>query len=127
LNINNYSNLELIIEQALSNARLELEPFKNDSHNKSLLIEIDILQWILNQKRKIFNNLTMLKEIVQNEIYTLRMNFNEFTLNEDIHTLSKSIEILQTCLFLIKMELELDPIKERNNNNNNNYKKLKLN
>jgi len=129
LNINNYSNLELIIEQALSNARLELEPFKNDSHNKSLLIEIDILQWILNQKRKIFNNLTMLKEIVQNEIYTLRMNFNEFTLNEDIHTLSKSIEILQTYLFLIKMELELDPIKERNNNNNsnNNYKKLKLN
>jgi len=129
LNINNYSNLELIIEQALSNARLELEPFKNDSHNKSLLIEIDILQWILNQKRKIFNNLTMLKKIVQNEIYTLRMNFNEFTLNEDIHTLSKSIEILQTYLFLIKMELELDPIKERNNNNNsnNNYKKLKLN
>lgn len=129
MNINNYSNLELIIEQALSNARLELEPFKNDSHNKSLLIEIDILQWILNQKRKIFNNLTMLKEIVQNEIYTLRMNFNEFTLNEDIHTLSKSIEILQTYLFLIKMELELDPIKERNNNNNsnNNYKKLKLN
>lgn len=129
MNINNYSNLELIIEQALSNARLELEPFKNDSHNKSLLIEIDILQWILNQKRKIFNNLTMLKKIVQNEIYTLRMNFNEFTLNEDIHTLSKSIEILQTYLFLIKMELELDPIKERNNNNNsnNNYKKLKLN
>ena len=125
MNINNYSNLELIIEQALSNARLELEPFKNDSHNKSLLIEIDILQWILNQKRKIFNNLTMLKKIVQNEIYTLRMNFNEFTLNEDIHTLSKSIEILQTYLFLIKMELELDPIKERNNNNN--YKKLKLN
>jgi hypothetical protein len=109
--------LELIIEKALSNARLELKPLKNDFHNKSLLIEIDILQWILNQKRKIFNNLDMLKEIVQDEIYNLRINYNESTIKEDIKILSKAIEILQTCLFLIKTELELYPRRKWNNNN----------
>lgn len=55
---------------------MELEPFKIDNHNRSLLIEIDILQWILNQKRKIFDNLHMLKEIVQNEINILWDKFN---------------------------------------------------
>ena len=108
--------LELIIEKALSNAQLELEPLKNDFHNKSLLIEINILQWILNQQRKIFNNLNMLKEIVQDEIYHLRINYNESTSKEDINILSKAIEILQTCLFLIKTELELYPMRKRNNN-----------
>ena len=117
MNVYNYSILELIIEKALSNARLELKPLKNDFHNKSLLIEIDILQWILNQKRKIFNNLNMLKEIVQDEIYNLRINYNESTIKEDIKILSKAIEILQTCLFLIKTELELYPRRKRNNNN----------
>ena len=117
MNVYNYSILELIIEKALSNARLELEPLKNDFHNKSLLIEIDILQWILNQKRKIFNNLDMLKEIVQDEIYNLRINYNESTIKEDSKILSKAIEILQTCLFLIKTELELYPRRKWNNNN----------
>jgi hypothetical protein len=49
----------------------------------------------------------MLKEIVQNEIYNLRINYNESTIKEDIYILSKAIEILQTCLFLIITELEL--------------------
>ena len=41
-----------MIGKALTNVQMEIEPFKNDNHNRSLLIEIDILQWILNQKRK---------------------------------------------------------------------------
>ena len=113
----NYSNLELMIGKALSNAQIKLEPFKNDNHNRSLLIEIDILQWILNQKRKIFDNLHILKEIFQNEIENLRINFNESIIKEDIYILSKSIEILQTCLFLIITELEMYPMENRNNNN----------
>jgi hypothetical protein len=111
--------LELIIEKALSNAQLELEPLKNDFHNKSLLIEIIILQWVLNQQRKIFNNLNMLKEIVQDEIYNLRITYNESTSKDDINILSKAIEILEICLYLIKTELELYPMRKRNNNNNN--------
>ena len=60
--------LSKIIKKAFSNARLELEHFNNDFDNKPLHLEIDILQCILNQKIKIFNNLNMFKEIVQNKI-----------------------------------------------------------
>ena len=112
--MHNYSN-RINDRKALSNAHMELEPFKLITI-RSLLIEIDILQWILNQQRKIFNNLNMLKEIVQDEIYHLRSNYNESTSKEDINILSKAIEILQTCLFLIKTELELYPMRKRNNN-----------
>jgi hypothetical protein len=38
------SNFEILIEKALSNARMELECFNNNYNNKSLLIEINILQ-----------------------------------------------------------------------------------
>ena len=107
-----------MIGKALSNPQMELEPFKNDNHNRALLIEIDILQWTLNQK-KVFDNLHGLKEIVQNEIDNLRINFNESIIKEDIYILSKSIEILQTCLFLIRTELEMYPMENRNNNNIN--------
>jgi hypothetical protein len=50
--MHNYSNLELMIEKVLFHAQMKLEPFKNDNHNRSVLIERDILQWILNQNKK---------------------------------------------------------------------------
>ena len=87
---------------------------------KIFTFRIDILQWILNQKRKNFDNLYILKEIVQNEIDNLNINFNESIIKVDINNLSKSIEILQTCLFLIVTELEMYSMENRNNNNNNN-------
>ena len=87
---------------------------------KIFTFRIDILQWILNQKRKNFDNLSILKEIVQNEIDNLNINFNESIIKVDINNLSKSIEILQTCLFLIVTELEMYSMENRNNNNNNN-------
>ena len=89
---------------------------------KIFTFRIDILQWILNQKRKNFDNLYILKEIVQNEIDNLNINFNESIIKVDINNLSKSIEILQTCLFLIVTELEMYSMENRNNNNNNNNK-----
>jgi hypothetical protein len=122
LNKHNYPNIEIIIEKALSNSRFELEPFKNDYHNKSLILEIDTLQWVLDQKIKIFNNLNKLNEIVQNEIHILRIKFNESIIKEDINTISKSIEILQICLFLIKMELEFYELHPTDRNNNNKLK-----
>ena len=89
---------------------------------KIFTFRIDILQWILNQKRKNFDNLYILKEIVQNEIDNFNINFNESIIKVDINNLSKSIEILQTCLFLIVTELEMYSMENRNNNNNNNNK-----
>lgn len=116
MNRHSYSNLDIIIEKALLNTRLELQPFNNNYYNKSLILEIDILQWILDEKKKFFNNLNIVKEIVQNEIQLLKIKFKESITKEDINTISKSIEILQTCLFLIKMELEffkLHPIERK--------------
>ena len=95
---------------------MESQPFNNNYYNKSLILEIDILQWILDEKKKFFNNLNMVKEIVQKEIQLLKIKTKESTIKEDINTISKSIEILQTCLFLIKMELEffeLHPIERK--------------
>lgn len=95
---------------------MESQPFNNNYYNKSLILEIDILQWILDEKKKFFNNLNMVKEIVQNEIQLLKIKSKESTIKEDINAISKSIEILQTCLFLIKMELEffeLHPIERK--------------
>jgi hypothetical protein len=116
LDRHSYYNLEKIIEKALLNMRLELEPFNNDYYNKSLLLEIDFLQWVLNEKKKFINNLNIVKEKVQNEIQLLKIKFNESVIREDINTIPKSIEILQTCLFLIKMEVEfyeLRPIERK--------------
>jgi len=45
-----------MIGKALLDAQMELEPFKNDNHNRSVIIERDILQWILNQNIKIFDH-----------------------------------------------------------------------
>lgn len=106
MNRHSYSNLDIIIEKALLNSRLELQPFNNNYYNKSLILESDILQWILDEKKKYFNNLNIVKEIVQNEIHLLKIKFKGSIIKEDINTISKSIEILQTCLFLIKTELE---------------------
>ena len=69
------------------------------------------------------DNLHSLKEIVQNKIDILRIIFNESIIKEDIYILSKSIEILQTCLFLIITELEMYHMENRNNNNINNNNK----
>ena len=116
MNRHSYFNLDIIIEKSLLNTRLESQPFNNNYYNKSLILEIDILQWILDEKKKFFNNLNMVKEIVQNEIQLLKIKSKESTIKEDINTISKSIEILQTCLFLIKMELEffeLHPIERK--------------
>ena len=74
------------------------------------------------RKKKFFNNLNIVKEIVQNEIQLLKIKTKESTIKEDINTISKSIEILQTCLFLIKMELEFYELHPTDRNNNNKLK-----
>ena len=81
MNRHSYSNLDIIIEKALLNSRLELQPFNNNYYNKSLILEGDILQWILD-KKKYFNNLNIVKEIVQNEIHLLKIKFKSLSLKK---------------------------------------------
>jgi hypothetical protein len=102
-------NLEIILTKALSNALLDLGPLKNSYSNKYLTIEIRILQWMLDIVQKLRHNLYFLKEVVKNEIDNFKVKYYDAKDKNDIDemdTLSKSIEILQTCLFLISKESE---------------------
>jgi len=108
---NNKSMLEVLVTTALSNALLELDPLKNNNSNRYLTLEISILQWMLEIVPKLRNNLYLLKEVVMNEIddfkvkYYYAKNINDI---DNIDKSSKSIEILQICLFLITIELEFN-------------------
>jgi hypothetical protein len=108
---NNKSMLEVLVTTALSNALLELDPLKNNYSNRYLPLEISILQWMLEIVPKLSNNLNLLKEVVMNEIddfkvkYDYAKNINDI---DNIDKSSKSIEILQICLFLITIELEFN-------------------
>ena len=102
----NKSNLEILLNTALSNALMDLDPLKNSYSNRNLTIEIEILQWMLDMVRRIRHNLNFLKELVKNEINNFKVEYYYGKDIEKIDKLSKSIEILQTCLFLISMELD---------------------
>ena len=75
---------------------------KNNYPNRYLTLEISILQWMLEIVRKLRTNLNLLKEVVMNEIddvkvkYYYAKNINDI---DNIDKSSKSIEILQICLF----------------------------
>ena len=102
----NKSNLEILLHTALSNALMDLDPLKNSYSNRNLTIEIEILQWMLDMVQRIRHNPNFLKELVKNEINNFKVEYYYVKDIEKIDKLSKSIEILQTCLFLISMELD---------------------
>lgn len=110
----NKSNLEILLNTALSNALMDLDPLKNSYSNRNLTIEIEILQWMLDMVRRIRHNLNFLKELVKNEINNFKVEYYYGKDIEKIDKLSKSIEILQTCLFLISMELDFHHLNSIN-------------
>ena len=104
------SNLEVILNSALSNALMNLDPLKNSYSNTYLTLEIEILQWMLNIGQKIHYNLNFLKELVEKEIYNFKIKYYYTKDIGEIGKLTKSLEILQTCLFLITKELEFQQL-----------------
>jgi hypothetical protein len=107
------SNLEILLTKALSNALLDLSPLKNSYSNRNLTIEIRILQWMLDIVPKLRHNRYFLKEVVKNEIDNFKVKYYYAKDKNDIDemdTLSKSIEILQTCFFLITKESEFNQL-----------------
>lgn len=117
----NKSNLEIHLNIGLSNALIDLDPLKNSYSNRNLIIEIEILQWMLDMVQRIRHNLNFLKELVKNEIKNFKVEYYHVKDIENIDELLKSIEILQTCLFLISMELDFHhfyPINYRIKSNN---------
>jgi hypothetical protein len=106
----NKSNLEVHMNTALSNALMNLDPLKNSYSNTDLTVEIEILQWILDIVQKMPHNLNYLKELVEKEIDNFKIKYYFTKDIDEIGKLTKSLEILQTCLFLITMELESQPL-----------------
>lgn len=107
------SNLEILLNKALSHALLDLDPLKNSYYNRYLTLEIRILQWMLDIVQKLRHNLNFLKEVVKNEIDNFKVKYyyaKDIDDIDEIDILSKSIEILQTCLFLITKESEFNQL-----------------
>lgn len=107
------SNLEILLNKALSNALLDLDPLKTCYYNRYLTLEIRILQWMLDIVQKLRHNLNFLKEVVKNEIDNFKVKYyyaKDIDDIDEIDILSKSIEILQTCLFLITKESEFNQL-----------------
>ena len=68
---------------------------------------------MLDIAQKLRHNLYFLKEVVKNEIDNFKVKYyyaKEKNGIDEMDTLSKSIEILQTCLFLITKELEFNQL-----------------
>lgn len=107
------SNLEILLNKALSNALLDLDPLKTSYYNRYLTLEIRILQWMLDIVQKLRHNLNFLKDVVKNETDNFKVKYyyaKDINDIDEIDTLSKSIEILQTCLFLITKESEFNQL-----------------
>ena len=105
------SNLEILLNKALCNALLDLDPLKTSYYNRYLTLEIRILQWMLDIVQKLRHNLNFLKDVVKNETDNFKVKYyyaKDINDIDEIDTLSKSIEILQTCLFLITKESEFN-------------------
>ena len=110
----NNCNIEMLLNYAISAALLDLDPFKDYYYNRHLLLEIEILRGMIDITQKICNNLHFLKQLVNKKINNYKVEYNYAQNIDERDKLSKSIEILQTYLFLINIKLgshNLCPIK----------------
>ena len=101
---NNY-NIEMLLNNAIWTALLDLDPFKDYYYNRHLLLEIEILRGMIDITQKICNNLHFLKQLVNKKINNYKVEYNYAQNIDERDKLSKSIEILQTYLFLINIKL----------------------
>ncbi len=118
----NKCNIETLLHKARSAALMDLDPLKNIHYNRHLILEIEILQWMLDIFQQIGHNLNFHKEIVKHEIDLFKVRYNSVKNIDEIDKVSNSIEILQTCLFLISIEYDfqhLYTLMEKKKNNIN--------
>ena len=101
----NNCNIEMLLNNAISAALLDLDPFKDYYYNRHLLLEIEILRDIIDITQNISNNLHFLKQLVNNKINNYKVEFKYAQNIDERDKLLKSIEILGTYLFLINIKL----------------------
>jgi len=111
----NNCKIEMLLNNAISAALLDLDPFKDYYYNRHLLLEIEILRDIIDITQNISNNLHFLKQLVNNKINNYKVEYKYAQNIDERDKLLKSIEILGTYLFLINIKLgshHLFPINE---------------
>ena len=101
----NNCNIEMLLNNAISAALLDLDPFKDYYYNRHLLLEIEILRDIIDITQNISNNLHFLKQLVNNKINNYKVEYKYAQNIDERDKLLKSIEILGTYLFLINIKL----------------------
>ena len=101
----NNCNIEMLLNNAISAALLDLDPFKDYYYNRYLLLEIEILRDIIDITQNISNNLHFLKQLVNNKINNYKVEYKYAQNIDEREKLLKSIEILGTYLFLINIKL----------------------
>ena len=94
----NNCNIDMLLNNAISTALLDLDPFK-DYYNRHLLLEIEILLGMIDITQKICNNLHFLEQLVNKKINNYKVEYNYAQNIDERDKLSKSIEILQIYLF----------------------------
>ena len=95
----------MLLNNAISAALLDLDPFKDYYYNRHLLLEIEILRDIIDKTQNISNNLHFLKQLVNNKINNYKVEYKYAQNIDERDKLLKSIEILGTYLFLINIKL----------------------
>ena len=101
----NNCNIDMLLNNAISTALLDLDPFKDYYYSRHLLLEIEILLGMIDITQKICNNLHFLEQLVNKKINNYKVEYNYAQNIDERDKLSKSIEILQTYLFLKNIKL----------------------
>jgi hypothetical protein len=106
------SNLEEILIKTIRELKSICNKENNITFNQRLELEIETLQWVLDIKRIVGNDIHDLKRIIQDRINKLNIELEKQD-RFDIYLISYGIEILKPCLFLLNLDLEKKEIEKR--------------
>lgn len=106
------SNLEQILTKTIR--ELKADRAENDIiFNQKLELEIETLQWVLDIKKIVRNDMLDLKKIIQSRINKLYKEMNRKDKLMNTHLISYVIEVLNPCLFLLNLDMEKREIQTR--------------
>lgn len=103
------------LEQILTKTIRELKTVRKANNvifNQQLELEIETLQWVLDIKKLVRNDIHDLKRIIQDRIKKLNDELKKQS-KLNIHLTLYVIEILKPCLFLLNLDMEKREIQTR--------------
>ncbi|MDR4511908.1 MAG: hypothetical protein MRJ93_09425 [Nitrososphaeraceae archaeon] len=103
------SNLEDVLKKTIK--ELKAVRKENNNFDQKLELEIETLQWILEIKQIVKNDIHTLQRIILNRINKLNIELKKDRF--DKHLTLYGIEILKPCLFLLNLDIEKRNINPR--------------